>query len=431
MSISTPVATMDEACALVGAAAGLLYANGQTTRRVVEDIERLGKAVGYTVTVFPNWDGIVLRVQRADDSAVRRTEIVAVKPIGVDMNKVTHALEVLDAVCARSLDVAGALAALAKIAQLPGASHARFVVMAAAGAAALGVIFGNSHPVSLLFTAVSAGLGGALRRAIVVYGGSFVLQTLCAALVAGLIGAAAVWFVPTADANLVALCPCMVLMPGPHLLNGALDFAHLRIALGLARFGLAALVTLLICIGLIAGLAIGQQSLPPPGASTFAPLAFDVIAAGVAVAAFGSFFSMPWRILPIPIVIGMVAHGCRWLALAEGANAPLGAFIACLIVGVAVTLVANRMCLPFAAFAFASVVSLVPGIYLFRMAAELVAVMNAGPAGDAGLLVAPLVDGTTAVAIMLAMAFGLILPKLLLEYLFPVLSGLDGVHPRS
>ena len=136
MSISTPVATMDEACALVGAAAGILYANGQTSRRVVEDIERLGKAVGYTVTVFPNWDGIVLRMQRADDSTVRRTEVVAARPIGVDMNKVTRALDVLDAVCARSLDVAGALAALGEIAHLPGASHVRFVAMAAAGAAA-------------------------------------------------------------------------------------------------------------------------------------------------------------------------------------------------------------------------------------------------------------------------------------------------------
>jgi len=115
----------------------------------------------------------------------------------------------------------------------------------------------------------------------------------------------------------------------------------------------------------------------------------------------------------------MVAHASRWLALAEGANAPLGAFIACIVVGVLVTPVANRIRLPFAAFAFASVVSLIPGVYLFRMAAGLVAVINAGPAGDAALLVA----GTTAAAILLAMAFGLILPKLLLEYLFPVLSG--------
>jgi hypothetical protein len=85
----------------------------------------------------------------------------------------------------------------------------------------------------------------------------------------------------------------MVLMPGPHFLNAALDFAHLRVALGHARFSYAALLTLLICVGLIAGLSLGWQSLPAPGPATITPLMFDVLAAGVAVAAYGTFFSMP------------------------------------------------------------------------------------------------------------------------------------------
>ena len=222
----------------------------------------------------------------------------------------------------------------------------------------------------------------------------------------------------------MALCPCMVLMPGAHFLNAALDFARLRIGLGEARFGYAALITLLICVGLIAGLSLGRQTLPSPGPATIAPLAFDVLAAGVAVAAYGTFFSMPWRTLPIPVAIGMSAHASRWVALDWGANAPLGAFIACLIAGALATPIANRLHLPFAAFAFASVVSLIPGIYLFHMAAELVAVMNAGSDGDVQLLMAPFTNGAAAGAILIAMALGLILPKLLMESLLPTLAGL-------
>ena len=89
------------------------------------------------------------------------------------------------------------------------------------------------------------------------------------------------------------------------------------------------------------------------------------------------------------------------------------------------TPIANRLHFPFAAFAFASVVSLIPGAYLFHMAAELLAVMDAGSGGDVQLLMATFVDGATASAILLAMALGLSLPKLLMESLVPTLAGLS------
>jgi uncharacterized membrane protein YjjB (DUF3815 family) len=45
------------------------------------------------------------------------------------------------------------------------------------------------------------------------------------------------------------------------------------------------------------------------------PLGYDVIAAGIAVAVFGTFYAMPWQMLPIPILIGMLAHTFRWEAI--------------------------------------------------------------------------------------------------------------------
>ena len=100
----------------------------------------------------------------------------------------------------------------------------------------------------------------------------------------------------------------------------------------------------------------------------------------------------------------------------SGASAEIGALIACLVVGVIMTPIAERMRLPFAGLAFASVVSLIPGVFLFRMAGGLVDLVILGPHAPQELLVEVITDGTTAVLIILAMSFGLIVPKMCIQY---------------
>ncbi len=77
------------------------------------------------------------------------------------------------------------------------------------------------------------------------------------------------------------------------------------------------------------------------------------------------------------------------------------------------------MRLPFAAFGFASVVSLIPGVYLFRMAGGLVELIAQGEKATPELLLSIVADGMTATLIFVAMTFGLIAPKLLIEHFFP------------
>jgi hypothetical protein len=74
------------------------------------------------------------------------------------------------------------------------------------------------------------------------------------------------------------------------------------------------------------------------------------------------------------------------------------------------------MRLPFAGLAFASVVSLMPGVFLFRMAGGMVDVVTLGPKAPQELFVQVVADGTTAILIILAMSFGLILPKMCIQY---------------
>lgn len=398
----------------ISVAATLLFANGQTTERMVVDTERLAAALGHQVSIIVRWGELILRDTEADGTI--RNDIVVVSPTGIDMHKVAGATSVIDEVCAHRMDAAAAQAALASVVRQPPASLARFATLAAAGAAALGVIFGASHPVTPVLIAVSAGLGGCLRRWLASISHNVFVQPLCAALLAGIIGAVAARLELSSALHLVAVCPCMVLVPGPHLLNGAIDLVRARMALGAARLLFATLIVLAICIGLLGGLALGGVTLPVMGSSAPVPFGYDVIAAGVAVGAYGTFFSMPWKSLPVPVVIGMLAHATRWAAITfAGASVATGALIACLLVGAIVTPVADRMRMPFAAFSFASVVSLIPGVYLFRMASGFVSIASLGDKAPPDILLATVADGISAMLIMLAMTLGLIVPRMLLE----------------
>jgi hypothetical protein len=61
------------------------------------------------------------------------------------------------------------------------------------------------------------------------------------------------------------------------------------------------------------------------------------------------------------------------------------------------------------------VVSMMPGVFMFRMASGLVQLTN-GLQRPWGLAAATLADGSTAILIILAMSFGLIVPKLVIDY---------------
>jgi uncharacterized membrane protein YjjP (DUF1212 family) len=411
-----PADTLD----LLLKSATLLFVYGQTTRKVIGATTRLAGAMGFRARVFPHWDDLAVRIEGREGSIDGTVEA---RPTNVDMHRVAEAMDTIDVFCSGKVDVAGARSALKAIAELPPVSTVRFALMAAAGAAALGVIFGEANLLNIGMIALSAGAGAWLRRWLARISQNVYVQPFCAAVLAGSIGAAVDRLQLSSPLHLVALCPCMVLVPGPHILNGAIDLSRARLALGTWRMVYASLIVLMICAGLLLGLSLGGFTVSVFGPVHPVPLGYDVIAAGVAVAAYGTFFSMPWRMLPIPIGIGMLAHACRWVVLTFlGASVATGAFVACVIVGSIVTPIADRRRLPFGAFAFASVVSLIPGVYLFRMAGGLVGLVMWGAHSSPDQLLGTVVDGATAGWIILAITFGLLIPKILLEHFLPSLS---------
>ncbi len=383
-------------------AATLLYVNGQSTEMTLTAVERLNRGFGTSSTLVPAWASLLLVGPR---NAIR---VAAVSPTSISMRRVAAVMASVDRAQDGPLDPAVVRRELTAAQHESVSGTAIFVAACATGAGALAVIFGAHHPATVLVAAFSAAMGGLARRGLGRIGFGILTQGFAAALIAGLVGVIAAHLDVVDALSLVVLCPAMVLVPGPHILNGALDLLALRMTLGAARLGYAALVLTAIAAGLILGLAADGRSLSVAQSGAAVPLYVDVLAAGVAAGSYPVFFSMPYRMIGWPVAVGMLGHATHWWALTVWhTDIATAALISCLITGILLIPISHSLRIPFAAIGFASVVALVPGVYVFRM---LAGVVQFATVPTSALLTSLTSDGAVAALVITGMATGLAVP---------------------
>src|ERR1700730_2570377 len=244
--------TLEERSSLILAFARVLYVNGQSTDQTVAAAERFGDALGLRAKIMPRWGELQLQAEDGDTILI---SAAPADPAGVEMDRVASTMQAIEDLGAGRLAPAAAMEAISAISQAPPAPTWLFILAAAACAVALAVLFGVQHLSSAALIFVSAAAGAILRRTLARYSANIFLQPFGAALLAGVIGALAVRYQLSSSLRLIAVCPCTVLVPGPHFLNGMIDIIKGRIDLGASRLIYAALVVVAISAGLLFGLA--------------------------------------------------------------------------------------------------------------------------------------------------------------------------------
>jgi uncharacterized membrane protein YjjB (DUF3815 family) len=153
--------------------------------------------------------------------------------------------------------------------------------------------------------------------------------------------------------------------------------------------------------------------------------------AGLAVLGFAMVFSVPRRTLPGIVVLAIAAHLLRSFALELGAALPLASFVAALFVGVTAAIVAPRTGQATSVYAFAPVIPLIPGTYMFEALNALLELTIGDVADESALVDTAVIDGSIATLTIVALAVGTIGPTLvagrrIARIAHVEVTGLDG-----
>jgi uncharacterized membrane protein YjjB (DUF3815 family) len=135
--------------------------------------------------------------------------------------------------------------------------------------------------------------------------------------------------------------------------------------------------------------------------------------AGLAVLGFAMVFSVPRRTLPGIVALAVVAHLVRSLGLELGASLPLASFGAALLVGLTAAIVAPRTDQATPIYAFAPVIPLVPGTYMFDTLTGVLELTSGTEPNPSAIVDAAVVNGSIATLTVIALAVGTISPTLL------------------
>ncbi|MFO0807624.1 MAG: threonine/serine exporter family protein [Gemmataceae bacterium] len=258
---------------------------------------------------------------------------------------------------------------------------------------------------------VATGLGLVVRQALGRRHFSLLTLPLAAALVGAVAGGGAIRLGWTQTPELALVVPALMVVPGPHLINGVLDLIDNYVPMSMARLGLAAGIQLAGALGVVLGVELTVRS-PLPVTTAAAgrlDLVSDVVLAGVATCGFAVFYNTTWSQVGLAALGGMVGHGLRYLALEVGTDLVPATLLGGLAVGAVAAGIARAGKIPVAVIAFAGAVPMIPGLHMYRALAGALHIARLANEADTAAVAETLANAAYAGLGISGLALGLIL----------------------
>jgi uncharacterized membrane protein YjjP (DUF1212 family) len=276
---------------------------------------------------------------------------------------------ILEQVRRSELEPATALAQLDRVeADTPRHSRGVAIVVLAVAAASLAGLLG-ADACAVVVAGLATGLGLFARQELGRRHFSLLALPMTAAFIGAILGGLAIRLGWTRTPSLVLVVPALMLVPGPHLINGVLDLIDNYLPMSLARLGLATGILLASALGIVLGVELTLTGPLPTDQGVnggHLNLLSDVILAGVVACGFAVFYNTAWRQVGMAAVGGMAGHGLRFLALEAGYRLETATFLGGLTVGLVSGWMARSGKIPFAVIAYAGAVTMMPGLHIYR-----------------------------------------------------------------
>ncbi len=388
----------------------LMLSAGTASYRVKEAMQRAAEALG--VTRHHAHVTLTEITATSHRGQVFRTEVTEVRQVTVNADRIARLDNLKDQLAPGWTPerLNAALDAIeAKKHPYPAWANASFAGLACGAFAVLN----NARLFEIIAVMLAATAGQFLRRWLVQRGFNHFGTSMIAATTAAtcyLLAVDAINVLPFGSATQSAgyVSAVLFLVPGFAIVTGALDLAKLDFSAGVSRTAFAVMIFVGSGIGLwgvslVGGLHSGPGE--PFAVSGGAVLAIRLVASFLGVLGFALMFNASLEMAVVASVIGALANVGRLALVDRGVVIQAATVLACVVVGVLAALVANWKKYPNITLSVPATLIMIPGARIYKTMVNL----NQGVSTEA------VASGLDAALVMLAIAVGLVIAKLLTD----------------
>jgi uncharacterized membrane protein YjjP (DUF1212 family) len=391
---------------LLGYAGRLLLENNESTGAIHRTLVATAQSLSQDAcTLVVGYGG--LAVSLAGEGPV----LMPIRQLHYNSALQAHIHSILEAVRRGDLQPLAALARLRQ-AEADTPRHPRLpaILMLGVAAASLAGLLGADAG-GVMVTGLATGLGLAARQELGRRRFNVLMLPLAAAFIGAVLGGLAIRLGWTGTPGLALVVPSLMLVPGPHLINGLLDMIDNYVPMGIARLGLAITILLACGLGITFGieLTLADPIVADQGITTDHLNVFsDMLLAGIVTCGFAVFYNTPWALVAMAVVGGMAGHGLRFLTMKAGLTLDAATLLGGLAVGIVSAWIARSNKTPVAIIAFAGAVTMMPGMQIYRALAGAMSLARLKHATDQSSIAEMLGDASQACLVVGALALGVI-----------------------